>query len=319
VTDHSAADAAEVLRRLGVAVFERGWLSSNNIVFGTDGRGEAAVVDTGYAAHAAQTAALVRGALGGRRLERVVNTHLHSDHCGGNAALQAEHGCPIAVPAASFEAVRAWDEGRLTFQTTDQRCDRFEAHSALHPGDEIELGARAWQVLATPGHDPEAVVFFEPRERVLIAGDALWRDRLAIIFPELVGAQGFGPARDALATIEALDARVVIPGHGAPFTDAAAAIASARGRLDLFEQEPRRHFGYATRALAMFHMLEHRRRERGAFEAWMLGAPILAHARRLAYPDPDEASAAVHAAIERLLADGALRAEGDMLVVVGSA
>ncbi|MFN8865775.1 MAG: hypothetical protein ACK51G_01075, partial [Pseudomonadota bacterium] len=63
--------------------------------------------------------------------------------------------------------------------------------------------------------------------------------------------------------------------------------------------------------------LEHQRRERAAFEAWMLAAPILAHARRLAYPDAGEARAAVHAAVERLLADGALVAEGDELVVAG--
>ncbi len=313
--------AAATLARLGITVLERGWLSSNNVVFGGDlpeARGEPAIVDTGYVAHAAQTLALVQRTLGGRRLARIVNTHLHSDHCGGNAALQAAHGCPVAVPAASFEAVRGWDAGRLTFQSTDQRCDPFPAHEALHPGDEIELGGRAWQVLATPGHDPEAVVFFEPKARVLIAGDALWRDRLAIIFPELVGEQGFGAAREALATIEALEPRLVIPGHGAPFTDAAAAIAGARARLDFFEAEPRRHFGYATRALAMFHMLEHQRRERAAFEAWMLAAPILAHARRLAYPDAGEARAAVHGAVERLLADGALRAEGEVLVVAGA-
>ena len=30
-------------------------------------------------------------ALGGQPLERIVNTHLHSDHCGGNRALQARY------------------------------------------------------------------------------------------------------------------------------------------------------------------------------------------------------------------------------------
>ena len=66
---------------------ERGWLSANSVVFtGPEG---AAVVDTGYCSHAEQTVALVQAALGGRALERILNTHLHSDHCGGNAALQA--------------------------------------------------------------------------------------------------------------------------------------------------------------------------------------------------------------------------------------
>lgn len=76
-------------------VFERGWLSSNNILFFDDevGDGEhggCALVDSGYLTHAPQTVALVQHALQGKPLRRLLNTHLHSDHCGGNAALQAD-------------------------------------------------------------------------------------------------------------------------------------------------------------------------------------------------------------------------------------
>jgi len=54
----------------------------------TDGT-PATVVDTGFCRHSEQTIALVDRALAGTPLARIVNTHLHSDHCGGNAALQA--------------------------------------------------------------------------------------------------------------------------------------------------------------------------------------------------------------------------------------
>ena len=67
-------------------VLQRGWLSSNNILF--TGGDQTALVDSGYLTHAAQTVALVRHGLQGRPLDRLINTHLHSDHCGGNAALQ---------------------------------------------------------------------------------------------------------------------------------------------------------------------------------------------------------------------------------------
>jgi glyoxylase-like metal-dependent hydrolase (beta-lactamase superfamily II) len=50
---------------------------------------ETAVVDTGYVTHAEQTLALIESVLGTRPLDRILNTHLHSDHCGGNAALQS--------------------------------------------------------------------------------------------------------------------------------------------------------------------------------------------------------------------------------------
>jgi len=73
----------------GVQVFERGWLSSNNVLLCDDDA--ATLVDSGYATHASQTLALVEHALGARPLDQLVNTHLHSDHCGGNAALQARY------------------------------------------------------------------------------------------------------------------------------------------------------------------------------------------------------------------------------------
>lgn len=41
------------------------------------------LVDSGYGLHAPQTVALLRHALQGRPLDRLVNTHRHSDHMGG--------------------------------------------------------------------------------------------------------------------------------------------------------------------------------------------------------------------------------------------
>ena len=101
----------------GVTVFERGWLSSNNVMFASGAR--TAVVDTGYVSPAPQTLALVRSALGARALDLVVNTHLHSDHCGGNAALQGAYPqSRTLIPPGQADAVRAWDEDALTYAPT---------------------------------------------------------------------------------------------------------------------------------------------------------------------------------------------------------
>ena len=75
------------LSTIGITVFERGWLSSNNVLF--QGKESTALVDSGYCTHAEQTVALVQDALQTRPLDLLLNTHLHSDHCGGNASLQS--------------------------------------------------------------------------------------------------------------------------------------------------------------------------------------------------------------------------------------
>ena len=62
----------------GLTVFERGWLSANNVLLRNPD--EAWLVDTGYVTHAEQTVALVSQQLGDQPLSHVVNTHLHSDH-----------------------------------------------------------------------------------------------------------------------------------------------------------------------------------------------------------------------------------------------
>jgi glyoxylase-like metal-dependent hydrolase (beta-lactamase superfamily II) len=271
----SASPGAATLASLGLTVLQRDWLSANHTVFAEADDVPASVVDTGYARHSAMTLALIDHALAGQPLSRIVNTHLHSDHCGGNAALQARDAAVQAwIPAASEAAVKAWDERRLSYRPTGQFCERFRVDGVLLPGASLRLGPAAWQVHAAPGHDPDAVLLFEPQTRTLIAGDALWEDRLAIIFPELEDQPGFGPARQTLALVESLAPRVVIPGHGAVFEDVDAALAASRRRLSAFEREPLRHVRHAARALLMFHMMEHQRRLRSVLEAWLQATPI---------------------------------------------
>ena len=84
----------------GVQVFERGWLSANNVLL-FDGD-EATLIDSGYLSHADQTVGLLRAALEGRQLRRLINTHSHSDHIGGNARVQRAFGCSITVPEGSL-------------------------------------------------------------------------------------------------------------------------------------------------------------------------------------------------------------------------
>jgi glyoxylase-like metal-dependent hydrolase (beta-lactamase superfamily II) len=303
----------DTLRELGLVVLERGWLSSNSIVF--RGRRGATVVDTGYDTHADQTVALLQRELRDEPLARIVNTHLHSDHCGGNAALQQAWGSETWVPEPSFDAVRHWDPARLTYTATDQRCARFRADQPLAAGQSLRLGDFAWQILPAPGHDPQALMLFQPDSRVLISADALWERGLAIIFPELYGRSGFSDVHQTLDRIQALAPRVVIPGHGPAFSGVSAAIQASRSRLIAFEREPHKHLGYAARALVTFRLLELRRCDRDQLLDWMLGTPIFG---AMVVQDRNGMSGELlaHQTIDRLLADGMIHRDGTTLAVV---
>ena len=258
-----------------VQVFERGWLSSNNILLhGGDGE-DATLIDTGHVAHAEQTLALVRRALRpGHTLARIVNTHLHSDHCGGNATLQRAFGARVVIPPGDAEAVAQWDEDRLTYRLTAQRCERFAADALLQPGASFTVGRRCWQAHAAPGHDTHSLIFFDAGDGTLVSADALWENGFGVVFPELDGVDAFDDVAATLALIESLAPRRVIPGHGAPFSDVAGALQRARSRLAAFRAEPTKHARHAIKALAKYHLLEIGSQPLADLRAWFGTTPI---------------------------------------------
>jgi glyoxylase-like metal-dependent hydrolase (beta-lactamase superfamily II) len=291
-------------------VFERGWLSANNILF--IGRDETVLVDTGYVTHADQTLALVRHALGDRRLERVVNTHLHSDHCGANAALKAVFGCRIAIPVYEADKVRAWDEAALSYRATGQQCPRFSFDETVSPGDTLMMGDLEWQALSAPGHDPHALLFWCADEGILIAGDALWQNGFGVIFPELAGEPGFHEVRATLDVIAKLAPRLVIPGHGSPFMDVDAALQRAYSRLDYLSADPVRNAENSIKVLLKFLLLERRAMPLAEVESLFETVPLLALARERFLPRP--AAELAQWAVRALEKAGAATVQGAMLV-----
>lgn len=267
----------------GMRVFERGWLSSNNVL--VVGKSSAALVDSGYATHSGQTLALVGAALGGRPLTDLVATHLHSDHCGGHAALQAVYPeVRSAIPPGQAEAVRHWDPVALTYVPTGQVCPRFRFTSVLAPGTDIALGDLRWQVHAAPGHDPHSIVLFEPLSRTLISADALWENGFGVVFPELEGEHAF---RDVGATLDLIDGLApvrVVPGHGSVFTDVERALARARSRLAAYQADPVRHAAHAAKVLLKFKLLELQRVPYASFIEWAASTTYFALVQRRWFP-----------------------------------
>jgi glyoxylase-like metal-dependent hydrolase (beta-lactamase superfamily II) len=249
-----------------ITVLERGWLSSNNILI--QGRSSTALIDSGYCTHAPQTLALVQAALQGRTLDVLVNTHLHSDHCGGNAQLQAHYpALQTMIPPGHSEHVRNWDPNALTFVPTGQNCPAF-TFDTLVPGTELRLGDMTWQVHAAPGHDTHSVILFEPASRTLVSADALWERGFGVVFPELEGIEAFAAVGDTLDLIEQLAPQIVIPGHGPAFSDLDAALGTARKRLAGFVHQPEKHITYAAKVLLKFKLLEAQSLDLSAFITW---------------------------------------------------
>lgn len=258
----------------GLHVFERGWLSANNVLL-LDAH-SATLVDSGYVTHQAQTLALVQHALQGRTLDQLANTHLHSDHCGGNQALQAHYpALKTWIPPGLSQAVQYWREDELSYQPTGQNCPAFAFTGLLQPGSTHRWADMDWQVHAAPGHDPHSVILFAPEHRLLMSADALWQNGFGVVFPELAGVAAFDEVAQTLDLIERLDPATIIPGHGAVFTEVAPALALARSKLEGFAQNPERHARYGTKVLLKFKLLEWGQISRAEFSDWAMKVPYM--------------------------------------------
>jgi hypothetical protein len=105
------------------------------------------------------------------------------------------------------------------------------------------------------------------------------------VFPELEGEQAFDDVAAVLDLIERLPVRVVIPGHGSPFTDVAGALERARARLAGFRADPQRHTRHAAKVLIKYHLLEERQRPLPELLQWIRQTPLAqAIWRKLGHP-----------------------------------
>lgn len=258
----------------GVTVFERGWLSANNVLL--QDAHSTTLVDSGYVTHQDQTLALVTQALQGRPLDHLANTHLHSDHCGGNQALQAHYrALKTWIPPGLAQAVHDWAEEDLSYKPTGQNCPPFHFTGLLQPGSTHRWADMDWEVHAAPGHDPHSVILFAPEHRLLMSADALWQNGFGVVFPELAGVAAFDEVGQTLDLIERLNPTTIIPGHGAVFNDVAPALALARSKLEGFAKNPERHARYGTKVLLKFKLLEWGRISRAQFDDWAMNVPYM--------------------------------------------
>ena len=166
----------------------------------------------------------------------VVLTHGDSDHIGFAERLRREHGVPVFVHAADAARARGEEKtspgwGRVRLGPTSRFLWYAARRGGLKPepvrevvpveaGAVLELPGRP-HLIGMPGHSPGSVAVHVPAVDAVFVGDALTTGHV------LTGAQGPAPApftddpAEALASLDRLagiDARWVLPGHGAPWS-----------------------------------------------------------------------------------------------------
>jgi hydroxyacylglutathione hydrolase len=137
----------------------------------------------------------------GLRLSHVIDTHIHADHRSGGPELARRVGAQYCIHEAA---------------------DVTYAYTALHDGDQIELGNTHVKVLHTPGHSPESVCLLVTDLKrgadpwFVLTGDTLFVGAVGRYFPPVSGlpytvstqfrlslaGRVFGVKRDAAITLD---------------------------------------------------------------------------------------------------------------------
>jgi glyoxylase-like metal-dependent hydrolase (beta-lactamase superfamily II) len=210
------------------------------------------IVDAGLPGFRAGLEALLRGRE--RTLAEVdalVLTHAHVDHVGVAEHVRAA-GVPVYVHEADAEMARTakvhdrergmlpylrypatWRLLWMSARTGGLRPTRIAQVTTFAADGELDVPGRP-RAIHTPGHSPGHVVYHLPDRGVLLAGDALctMNPLTGRRGPQLMPgafAQSSAQAMGSLERLEALDAGLLLPGHGDPWTGGtAAAVARAR-------------------------------------------------------------------------------------------
>lgn len=149
-------------------------------------------------------------------LKEIWLTHGHVDHVAGVPNLRQMCDIPILGPQ-SEDAFWIEQLPAITQAYGFPHAPAFAPTRWLNEGDVVSVGDYAFSILHIPGHTPGSLVYYSASEKLLIAGDVLFRESIGRTdFPKGNHQDLIDNIRQKIFTLP--DDTRVIAGHGAMTT-----------------------------------------------------------------------------------------------------
>lgn len=204
------------MSRLSVKCFQFNMFGENTyLVWDPDSR-DAAIIDAGmlYDNEWRKFDAFVKSE--GLNIKLLLNTHLHIDHLFGMEGVSKRYGVGLSASVAdAFLGERIMDQAVMF--GLRQPMGKVTIANPLEDGDEIAIGGETLKVIATPGHSPGGLCFYNEANALLFTGDTLFQ--YGIGRTDLPGGNYSVLIHSIINRLLTLpDSTTVFPGHGAPTT-----------------------------------------------------------------------------------------------------
>jgi glyoxylase-like metal-dependent hydrolase (beta-lactamase superfamily II) len=223
------------------------------------------VVDTGF--YTKEAVHLWESALsGGIPVEKVVLTHFHPDHSGLVRWFKRQFDVPVVMSRRGYSELQnihrkihrlkeRTDQPYLFFlmhggpvlseQATIDMFKQiyFEPDILLEDGQEVKLGNHVFESIATPGHSPDHLCFYNRSDGIMLIGDHVLNPITPIVssWDEEAG----NPLLDyftSLDLIASYPVNLVLPGHGVP-------LGNLQGRVEEIKEHHRQRLRQMTNAI----------------------------------------------------------------------
>jgi glyoxylase-like metal-dependent hydrolase (beta-lactamase superfamily II) len=155
----------------------------------------------------------------------VLNSHTHNDHVGNNWQFETIYGMNTDFTRENARGSRADAQAELApgqicgmlpkgFDPKTYVTRPWKISSYMHDGDRIDLGGRWLQVIATPGHTPDAISLLDHANGLLFTGDTYYPAPIWLYRPE-TDLDAYDASIRRLATL-APQIKTVLGAHNIP-------------------------------------------------------------------------------------------------------
>src|SRR5271169_26381 len=155
----------------------------------------------------------------------VLNSHTHDDHVGGNWEFSTIYGMDTDFTRKNARGSRADAQAEITpdqicgtlppgFDSKTYSTRPWKITAYTHDGDRFDLGGRIVEVIATPGHTPDAISLIDRANGLLFTGDTYYPAPIWLFRPE-TDLDAYAVSIRRLAAL-APQVKVVLGAHNIP-------------------------------------------------------------------------------------------------------